>query len=54
MEGVEFVINEEFISFIIGLSMDGRKFFKERKSKNEAMDQFFKDNEWEKLIKKPT
>lgn len=39
------MINELFISAITGLSLVGHNFFKERKSNEDAMDRFFKDEE---------
>lgn len=44
-------INEELIATVTGLPMVGHKFYKDKKSNEEVMTQFFKDNEWKKLIK---
>lgn len=41
VNGASFPIIEEFIAQLIGLSMDGRNFFKEQKGNEDAMEQFF-------------
>lgn len=51
LKGLEVEVNEEFIASITGFPTVGRKFFKDKKSNEEAMTQFFKDGERKNLVK---
>lgn len=48
---MEVEVNEDLIATIMGLLTVGQKFFKDKKRNEEAMVQFFKDDERKQLIK---
>lgn len=51
IKGLEVEVNDELVATVIGMPTVGHKFFKDKKSNEEVMAQFFKDNEWKKLVK---
>lgn len=51
IKGLEVEVNEDLISTVTGMPTMGRKFFKEKKSNEEAMTQFFKDDDRKNLVK---